>query len=269
MYKNFFKYPGNKKRFLPTVIPIIKSSIANTYIEPFFGSGVIFLNSDNFKRYVINDIQGWVFDIYKTLAEIEYSVVQEFYYDIIIKKFGNIGKDKNSYYNFRTYVNNLEPGHYKNLGLFYLTRSCINSMARFGPGGFNQGFGNRGRDIFFSVDDLEFIKQKFNKVEMFNSDYKELKSFNSSDSLWILDPPYNDAPIDTYHNKFSFKEFKEFVSTLKGDIIYFDTENEFGDTLFNNKIILRTMNSISPKTKHSTNKLEVCYHNINVKNTLF
>jgi len=264
-YVNIFKYPGNKKAFLDIILPIINSSKYSTYIEPFLGSGVIYLNT-NFKKYIINDTFTVYTDILKVLGTIDFNTINEYYTDIT-NKFGNIGKNKESYYAFRDYVNSLDISNEKHLGIYYLSRSCINSMVRFGPNGFNQGFGNRCRGLFLTQEHLNVIKHKLSNTTIYNTDYKDLLKYDSVDTIWVLDPPYIEAPIDTYSNNFNHNEFKDFVTKLKGSILYFDTENAFGDTFFKHKIILRTMNSIAPKSKE-TRKTECLYHNIDT-NVLF
>ena len=40
--KTFIRYPGNKSRYLKYILPLVPKEY-NTYIEPFVGSGALFL----------------------------------------------------------------------------------------------------------------------------------------------------------------------------------------------------------------------------------
>jgi site-specific DNA-adenine methylase len=57
MYKSFLKYPGGKSKVLPFILPYF--SKADIFVEPFVGSGVVFLNTD-YKEYLLADINTFI-----------------------------------------------------------------------------------------------------------------------------------------------------------------------------------------------------------------
>lgn len=261
MYENIFKYPGNKSKFLTTINSALRRSSCKTYVEPFFGGGTIFFNlSGKFDTKIINDIDPVILKIVHALLNSTYDEVLEFE-RFIVSKFGNVSKQKDSYYAFREYVNTLQESKEKQLGLFKLSRACINSMIRFGPNGFNQGFGNRGGDLMISKKSFDLLKYAMQNTSVFTIDYQKLQKYDSINTVWILDPPYNDAPY-TYNSGFVFDRFKDFVRSLIGNIIYFDTRNDFGETYFESSIKLRDMTTIAPRAAGSkTKKEEMMYFN--------
>jgi site-specific DNA-adenine methylase len=252
-YYNFFKYAGNKTKYLDLILPLIKKSKKKIYIEPFLGSATIFFNSPPMDEYIINDKSVYITNILHTFNNIEYIDLFNFYNDKLLRQFGNIGENKDSYDNFKHWVNSLPPSDEKNLGTFYLGNSCINSFGSLGNNGnFTQGYGERGTTVALSIHDFDYIKKRLcENVTIMNVDYSLLLPYDSTEVLWVLDPPYNDAPF-VYNSGFVFTNFQTFVQQLTGDIIYFDTENTFGDNYFPYKTLLRRMPNVSPSNKGGT-----------------
>ena len=143
-----YNYAGTKIKYVDIINKEINNSNATTYVEPFFGSGAAFFNLEkSFDKYIINDLDKNVITIVNAFKNSDYTFF-EACIDEVKERFGDIKKNKEAYYNFRNdfnkYVwntNTITEGFY----LYILYNSCINSMARFGPNGFNQSYGNRLR----------------------------------------------------------------------------------------------------------------------------
>ncbi|WP_375642480.1 MULTISPECIES: DNA adenine methylase, partial [unclassified Bartonella] len=56
--QTLFTWMGGKHHLRKKIIPILNSIDHGTYVEPFLGSGVIFLNKRPAKYSVINDLNG-------------------------------------------------------------------------------------------------------------------------------------------------------------------------------------------------------------------
>lgn len=267
----FFKYQGSKEHIISIVNNIgLINTDHKVYIEPFIGSGTIFINiPDMFDKYIINDIDDNIISMWNALEYYEYDdyviTLTE-----IFAKFGDIENDKQAYYDFRDYYNNnyhFTTDKKKGLYLYFLTNSCINSMLRFGPNGMNQGFGNRL--YLFSEEECNFIKRKLSKTKILNGDFGKVMR-GVQDAFIYLDPPYVQRPT-TYSKKFDNNQLVELITLIhhmhsKNSIFYSDIENEISDTILKlgfTKITTKEMRNISPLRKlEFIEKNEVLYHNI-------
>jgi site-specific DNA-adenine methylase len=260
----FLNYVGTKFNYLAIYKDLLsKLHNIDTYIEPFVGGGSLYFNlSDKYDNIIINDKNDNLMQIYKSFKSCEsYEYLKSFYNESIIK-FGNIGLDKQSYYSFRDYTNTLSDID-KGLGWFYCSRSAINSMARWGPNGFNQSYGARGKDIFLTEEIFDRIKLLLNATHITSGDYSKLISYDSPNAVWILDPPYINSSMSYSNIKSNTNEFIQFVLGIKGKIIYSDFyDHSINDALKFNIVKLRDVKNISPNRSSEQNMgEEVIYYN--------
>lgn len=266
------RYQGSKESFFHVFEPYILRSSATIYVEPFLGSGAIFLNlQKNYDRYILNDLEYGIIRIFKSFKEIEYNYFKEKLI-FIDKQFGNIKNSKPSYYNFRKFFNEeyylsntIDEGIY----LMFLYNSCINSMARFGPNGFNQGWGNCGYQYRYTHEQHKNIQQKLKNTTILNQDghqtIMELKP-DWKDTFMFIDPPYYTMPTSYKSvNKNYFDTLIELLSENNFEFIYTDADHSCLQT---NKRILRTMTSTAPSSDKSQTNVESMWTNIKLK-TLF
>lgn len=150
-----------------------------------------------------------------------------------------------------------------------LYNSCINSFARFGEFGFNQGYGNRNYTKNYDKETHDSIKSRLSRTIITNENFFDLKF--QENSLLFLDPPYIERPSS--YSTITNDEFHKFVKSLKespNEILYTDLEHEWLDwkyIILRNKMI--TTSPLKVKTM-TTGKFEVMYYNYEVKrNELF
>ena len=60
--RTFIRRPGNKSKLIKKILPLIPD-FDGTYIEPFVGTGAVFLNLQP-KKWIINDINKELIDLY-------------------------------------------------------------------------------------------------------------------------------------------------------------------------------------------------------------
>ena len=94
--KTFIKWSGNKSKHLNKILPYIPSEY-NTYIEPFVGSGALFLRLEP-KKWLINDLNKDCINIWNNIKENPKDIISEF------KNFGRIFKPLTQYKKRKKYV---------------------------------------------------------------------------------------------------------------------------------------------------------------------
>jgi len=271
----FSRYAGSKIHFIEKFNAITSALDKKTYVEPFFGSGAIFFNlTKEYEKYVINDVNPHVINSVKSFRDGTYSQYISIKEDVF-NKFGDIKSNKESYYNFRNWFNEEYFGKNKDLVtegfmFHFLMNSCINSLVRIGPNGFNQSYGNR----FFVVDEPTFkeLNRRLNlNVEIVSKDYVDvIKENDTKDSLFFLDPPYFVRSEVGYQKTYSKEDdlikFIDLIKPLKGSVIYTDIACDTHDALGWNMYNTKMLQNISPLRRNETENQEVFFNNFDVIN---
>ena len=82
MYNKIINYAGNKSKFLDNILPNIsraKELGCTTYVEPFLGSGVVFLNLPvEFDNYYLNDLNRSLVAILEAVGKTDYNTFHSF-----------------------------------------------------------------------------------------------------------------------------------------------------------------------------------------------
>ena len=225
------RYVGSKQHFVEEFNKVTAGLDCETYVEPFFGSGAIFFNlTKTYKRYVINDSNPHVINALKAFYTANYQVYKKAV-DGVFSKFGDVKANKPSYYAFRNWFNETYfdgKGDSVLEGLYFhmLMNSCINSLVRIGPNGFNQSWGNRF---------LELKEEEYNQIHeilrdrkpvFMSVDYSEVvEEYDGEDVLFFMDPPYFERPTVGYKQDVKGDKLKLFLERLKGmkgKIVYTD-----------------------------------------------
>lgn len=224
--KKLFRYAGGKTWAIEFINSLkIKSEI---YSEQFLGSGQLFLNIEKeFEQYKLNDIDSNIVCMFNAVKN------SSFYEYHKMVKFSKLDQRnvKEEYYKFRQFFNenllNDNDNPEKGLALIILSNTCINSMFRFGPNGFNQGYGNKNCDML-NLYDFEYIKSRIKRAEIKNHSFElyEKNTFN------VIDPPYINTGIK-YQDKFSENDLKFIIDSLNtlDEYVYFDYANKINSSL--------------------------------------
>jgi site-specific DNA-adenine methylase len=282
MSLNYIVYPGNKTPFLDTILKLtnsVKNSVSSFY-EIFAGSGTVSLHlSPLFLHIILNDLDYHIFKIHSAFKYGSYEELHEIIEEIW--SFGNPVDVKEDYYSARTALN---KKYYKKdtgnrEGFYYWTIStfAINSLMRFGPSGFNQGWGNRGLGRVAATRAMG--ERKFNEIhnaykdiDLFNIDGFELLKDCDEKTLIFVDPPYVDKGSGTY--SFTQEQHDKLIDILKnwcGPVMYTDVFSEERlqslGSYWNYKILRTSMGSGKPGKSNYSNVSEAIYFNFKEKNT--
>ena len=258
-----FSYMGSKDSYKKLYQEFILKSNKTIYVEPFLGSGIIFLNlPKTFEKYYLAEKDPCLFNLFSHLINktFNYNNFVKYYSDIDTKY---ILSSYDGYYLYREEFNktlwktNLVEEAY---GIIFLTTNCINGMYRFGNNGFTASFGSR----FFNSFKLSQVKNVINYLNNLSNiflfkDYSEVICIKNS--IQIVDPPYYLSNLaNNYWNETNTKTLVENLNS-DNDIIYSDIKNAYGDIKFKNYIESDILKNISPSRKKETLHKEVFYYN--------
>jgi len=205
-------YVGDKYKLIEEIKQYFPKNI-DTFIEPFVGGGTVFLNIEA-KKYILNDIDQYVFDLHNFLKgqsnqkdfldEVlkyvtKYNLSRSFVEDIVPKKLKE--EYKKTYYakynqdGYNKLKREFNKAKRKDSMLLYILLIYgFNRMLRFNSKGeFNVPVGNVdfNKNVETAIKDyFDFVKEKEIKIE--NLDFKPFikkNGFKKNDFMY-LDPPY-------------------------------------------------------------------------------
>lgn len=178
----FLKWAGGKYRLLPRVLKALPQG--KKLIEPFVGSGVVFLNAD-FDRYLLTDINPDLINLFNDLKKgrdefIEYC--ESFFIDKNNKE--------RQFYRLREHFNQLEAGWERSALFLYFNRHGYNGLCRYNrSGGFNVPFG-RYKKPYFPQKEMVFFYTKSKRAEFRCQSFEKTMMNARKDSVVYCDPPY-------------------------------------------------------------------------------
>jgi DNA adenine methylase len=162
-------------------------------IEPFVGSGVVFLNT-NYSAYLLNDVNADLINIYKLLQTEGQTFIK-----YAKSYFTAANNQSEKYYQLREEFNNIQEPWQK-AGLFlYLNRHGYNGLCRYNKkGGFNVPFG-RYNQPYFPEAEMQFFHQKAQRNVTFTcGDFHSSLNRVRAGHVVYCDPPY--VPLTTTAN---------------------------------------------------------------------
>ena len=224
--RTFIKWMGNKSKHLNKIIKYIPEDY-NTYIEPFVGSGVMFLKLEP-EKWIINDINKDLINIWKCVKKNPDNIIENF------KEFGQIFKRKSTE-NKKKYckeiVSKLDKMSYDidRASTYMLMTSCaymgtilINNEFKFNGLDMNIYVNNRYSFLNNNIhDNLKYVSEYLNDStgKIYNKDYKYILEKAKKGDFVFLYPPYIEE--HDYHFKYNKDEvldnkfLKDLVKELK------------------------------------------------------
>jgi len=182
------------------------------FVEPFLGSGAIFLAKPKSKETVINDLDTLMYSIWKNVKS-----DGDKFDEINKKKPFNFKPDRTKWEKFlKTHSSGSNIDQlYKSL---YVMKNSFNGMGtsysskRYPP----------HLQKHYKVE-LSKYKEKLKKVIIFKKDYKEIiLKYDSKNTFFYLDPPYEIAIKKKgyyEHSDIDLKEMSDILSKIKGKFI--------------------------------------------------
>ena len=195
--KPIFCRVGNKRFSADNIIGYFPEH--DTYVEPFIGSGAIFFKKEKVKTEVLNDLDKDLMNSYKLLKSVTEPQFESF-------KMLKTLKQK------RDFVNSSPT---TTAGKLY--KRLLISCNTFSSKGTGKLYSNSNH--FGKIKNIEDYKKRLKNTKLLNQDYKNiLKKYDSRNTLFYLDPPYENSKglYDKYI--MDFEELERHVRNLKGAV---------------------------------------------------
>lgn len=222
MIKSPIKWAGGKSRVMPQLLKHLPK--ADCLIEPFVGSGTVFMNTD-YSSYVLCDSNAALINFFVTLRDQT---------DRVISSARNLFQGRNneeSYYKEREFFNAMQHrAQTKNdfnavraASFLYLNRHSYNGLYRTNRAGdFNVPFG-RYKDPYFPEAEMRLFAEKSRDTNARFLCCDFLKSIpyvarNRPGAVIYCDPPYipasKTANFTTYGKPFTLGDHRDLVAAL-------------------------------------------------------
>ena len=203
MTKPFLKWAGGKFR----LVNMIRSALpeGQRLIEPFVGSGAVFLNMD-YSSYMLADSNKHLSDLLNLLKN---DVIE--FIDYCQSFFDEIANSELVFYQRRELFNTTQDVRLKSALFVYLNRHCFNGLCRYNSKGyFNVPFGRYKLPMFPRQEMMSFYQKSHNAIFQVSDFVKTMKMAQKGDVIYC-DPPY--VPLSATssftnytHDGFGFQE---------------------------------------------------------------
>ena len=230
--KSPINYIGNKYRLLKNLVPLFPEDI-DTFVDVFSGSGTVLINV-NANKYIYNDLNYFVSDIFNGLVKTDYCEIIDLI-NSVIADYSLSKENKDGFNLLREDYNNCKKDWYV---LYALMCFSFNHQFRFNSDmKYNSSFGSIR--AYFSdrqKEDLKKMKDRlFDKdVQIISKNFIDIDFDKfSKDDFFYFDPPYlgsvgnyNDGKrgFDTWSEK-SEKDLLNLLDRLNDNGIRFALSN--------------------------------------------
>jgi len=181
----FLKWPGGKFRLIKRIRAALRDG--NRLIEPFTGSGAVFLNT-NYNEYLLADTNPDLINLYRQLTNEGLPFIK------YCRSFFTVTDNtKDQFYFYREEFNQTNNRRRKSALFLYLNRHCYNGLVRYNKrGNFNTPFGKHIKPYFPDREMQQFL-QAADKATFLNAGFLECMSHARQGDIIYCDPPY--APL--------------------------------------------------------------------------
>jgi DNA adenine methylase len=192
--KPFLKWAGSKYKIIDRITRSLPPG--KRLIEPFVGSGSVFLNT-NYPEYLVADSNADPIALYNCIKDKGTDFI-EYARQLFIAE----NNQQESFYRLRAEFNTSEDIDRKSAIFIYLNRHCFNGLCRYNSQGqFNVPFGRYKNPVFPEAAILDFFhKSQF--VEFKVSNFIDTMEQARFGDVVYCDPPY--APLKQTSNFTSY-----------------------------------------------------------------
>jgi DNA adenine methylase len=180
--KPFLKWAGGKHRLAERIKSALPSG--SRLIEPFVGSGAVFLNTD-YSANLLTDSNPDLICLFKYLQ-----VEGQGFIDYCSSFFIPENNNELAFYQFRNEFNSTDDIRKKSALFVYLNRHCFNGLCRYNSkGGFNVPFGRYSKPAIPEADMYSFY-EKSSQAVFEVADFRVTMEQARVGDVVYCDPPY-------------------------------------------------------------------------------
>jgi DNA adenine methylase len=199
--KPFLKWAGSKFRCIDTILASLPD--ANRLIEPFMGSGAIFINS-NYKDYLLGEGNNDLVILFTCVQQEGTSFI-----DYCAEFFTPQNNTAERYYQMRVEFNQCREPRQRAALFLYLNRHGYNGLCRYNQKGlYNVPYG-RYIKPYFPRHEMEFFHKKSAKVQFIHSDFRKTFLHAIPGDIIYCDPPYVPLSASANFSSYTDKVFGE------------------------------------------------------------
>ncbi len=179
----FLKWAGAKTQLVRKLQPLFPEGNYR-FIEPFVGSGVVFLNA-RYQTSLLADSNKDIINLYSILKKKRGEFIEQ-----CRALFVPRNNAEAAYYELREEFNacvNIE----RRASIFlYLNRHCFNGLCRYNQKGrFNTPFGRYGQ-VYFPQTEMEHFADRLKTARLLQADFRSVLSKAGAGDVVYCDPPY-------------------------------------------------------------------------------
>lgn len=231
MQKSFLKLKKSNYKFLDDIIPLIhsfrkKNLKEQTFIEPFLGTGSVFLNVQEFNNFILNDLSVNIFMLFSQIKNNPTVFIED-----TKKLFTSESKEKIFFENMvRKYIKNND--YYEMCQIFvYLNRHAVQGITSLNKYG-------KYKNPYFPKKEINLMHEKLsnNKVSIFNHTFERIfENLEYADVIYCNPPDIEKLNTNIDFSYEQHKVLTQLATTacLKGSsIIISNSYNEITKELY-------------------------------------
>lgn len=232
--KPFLKWAGGKYRLLPHIQRRLPPG--RRLIEPFVGSGAVFLNTD-YEAYVLSDINRDVIALYQVLRD-----HGEAFIAYCRSLFVPETNAPDAYYALRGEFNEARDPVRRAALFVYLNRHGYNGLCRYNAEGrFNVPFGRYKRP-YFPEAEMRYFWEKSQRAVFLCGDFREVMQMAEPGDVVYCDPPY--VPLSKTAN------FRQYAAQGFDDAAQWDLAR-LAESLADRGVPVLVSNHLTPFTERA------------------
>ncbi len=218
-YKSPISWMGGKSRLVNTLLPLLPNH--KGYIEVFGGAGHLLFGKDTSKWEVLNDLDGNLMNFWAVVKSAPAQLISSFDYSLVSRRTFD---EYRKIYAQGDYDDCIQRAHI----FYYLVRAAFGSRMR-GPT-FGTGCDRNNLKIENIEQDIMQAYERLKTVVIENVSFERiLRTYDSPESLFFLDPPYHKTAQYTVGSlkEEQYHELAGMCSNIKGKFLLTINDDSF------------------------------------------